>query len=175
MKSKNIILFITFISIIVIALMMYTNRQKLFTNNSQAGLLWFLRNSYPTPAFSTQAQQPKIYINGVAVNNFYPQAGMKVQAEPSAENDSISIDSSEYYAIFYIPDPNLFYINIFGSPFQVYRVKAEEALMNKLGITGSQACKLHVEIVTSPAFNLEEAGYAYSLSICGESPRNLAL
>lgn len=57
-------------------------------------------------------------------------------------------------------------IVIYGSPFESARAEAEQAFLQKLGVTPEQACRLKVTISTPVFVNPEESKQTYGLSFC---------
>lgn len=102
-----------------------------------------------------------VIINNIPVNNFY-------QNSPSfnPEGDRTLADVDGQYRIVYLSENQQFLLNIQGSPFEQYRQAAEQAFLQKMGISQQQACNLNV-IIRTPAFvNPDQAGQDYFLSFC---------
>ena len=104
-----------------------------------------------------QSMQPKIEVSGVKVNDFI---------KGGREESFITIDKTKDYHVFYIPAQELFYISITSYPFEEHIVNAENSLLEKLGITEEEACKLNVDVTTPAYANTEKAGVVYGLSFC---------
>jgi len=160
MKSKlTLILFITLIILAFLALLSLM-------------LARFSRQTTPPTTFPSPTLVPRflrdiptgerIDVSGVSVKNPYTSA-----VQLSAEGDSLMIQTNEYRLI-YLKPFNKFLISIIASPFEENRQRAEEALLTRLEITETEACKLLVETTTPYSINPQEAGQIYGLSFCSQ-------
>lgn len=119
---------------------------------------------YPTFIFQPSVTQiplgVKILISDIPVNNF-----IKSVKKINSNGDMLIEDNGSYHIV-YFPNTRQFLLSIQQSPFEKYRIEAEAALLNLLGINKTQACKLDT-VITTPFFaNPEEAGQSYKLSFC---------
>lgn len=82
--------------------------------------------------------------------------------EPTSTNNTYQID---YYA----PDESYF-ISILATPYEKYRLEAEQALVKKYNLTQSQACSIRITI-SMPYFVQNEVQPTYStFSFCPRPP-----
>lgn len=70
------------------------------------------------------------------------------------------------YDITYIPSLGEYAVVVYGSPFEPARVEAEQAFLQKLGVTQERACRLKVTVSTPVFVNPEESKQTYGLSFC---------
>lgn len=96
----------------------------------------------------------------VVVNNFFSNA---IQQSPS----SFALKETEEYSVMYDARPPSFHIVIAREPRDQQRMAAESALLNILGISEADACKLNVS-VRAPRFliGMPAATRDYHLSFC---------
>lgn len=114
----------------------------------------------PTPA-SEQAEK-RINISGISVKDFMSEV-------ENAENEVfVTITRTKDYHVFYIPSQEVFFISIVSWPFDEHRLVAEADFLDKLGISGEDACKLRVDETTPSFANPDKAGKAYPMSFCPE-------
>jgi hypothetical protein len=100
-----------------------------------------------------------INIGTVRVKNFYGKEKINVTATKYLHNDR------DYYVL-YIPNENLFFINLLTDDVISVRHNAENKLLSMLGIDKIKACLLKVQITASRTFNTEYAGKSFGLSFC---------
>lgn len=110
-------------------------------------LLLFLPSSHlPSPTTSLVVPTPDPYtVNGT---------------------QKIYVDDNAPYSITANKDGDYFKILVTKSPFQQYRLQAEQKFLEQMNLTVEQACKLDVEITTPRFANPQEAGQIYKLSFC---------
>ena len=135
-----------------------------------------LLNPTPTvvipPNYSNQVKIPsyvtidqvnnKAIISNVKMNNFFNSANIL-----NKEGDmQVSDATNSGYNITYLSQFNEFLISINKSPFDQFRIQAENNFLTKLGINQQEACKLTVVITTPRFVNPNQAGQNYSLSFC---------
>ena len=113
--------------------------------------------SFPEP---TIPESSKIESSNVKVNNFY-----KDSKKINSFGDRL-ISEEKDFEIIYFPRGDQFLISVLASPFYPKRLEAEKKLLNVLGISEKEACKLNVSITTPAFVNPNEAGIDYSLSFC---------
>ena len=100
----------------------------------------------------------------VVMNNFYNSADYIAQNQRA-----IVIQQSSTYDIVYNVSDSGFTLTVFSMPFETVRQTAEAALLNLLGISKQDACKLSVyENVTGNASG-QYAGRSFPLSFCAPS------
>ncbi len=82
------------------------------------------------------------------------------------ETDTVVFAQTGQYSIIYYPNEQTFSITINAQPVQAARDAAEAALLQKLGISQTQACSLTVS--TYVPFDVDQnlAGQDYGLSFC---------
>lgn len=121
------------------------------------------------PAFIVQPTFPqnlpkgdKIKISSVTMNNFY------VSPVEILQND-VLIKNSPDFSMYFLGNFKTFLISINASPFDVVRIKAEDAFLTQLGISQSDACKLNVEITTEYKINPDQSGIRFPLRFCENS------
>ena len=114
------------------------------------------------PNVTINPENSKIIISSVEMNNF-----IKTARVINKEGDmQVSSTIASGYSIIYLSQFSEFLISINKSPFDQYRLQAENKFLVSLGINQQQACKLNV-IITTPRFvNPGQAGQNYSLSFC---------
>ncbi len=78
----------------------------------------------------------------------------------------IYVDDGAPYSITANKDSSYYKILITKSPFQKYRLEAEQKLLDELKLSQKKACALDVEITTPRFANPDEAGQVYKLSFC---------
>lgn len=121
------------------------------------------RESLPPPDLTipTPIEKPirKIESKGVTINNPFD-----VAVESNQESSQFSVNES--YHLVYFKDSDEFIINILVPSFEEARKTAEGELLQKLGITQDEACKLKVTIKTIPKISPDQAGKKYPLSFC---------
>lgn len=78
----------------------------------------------------------------------------------------IYVDDKAPYSITANKDSSYYKILITKSPFQQYRLEAEQKFLEQLNITKEKACGLDVEITTPRFANPDQAGQIYKLSFC---------
>ena len=108
----------------------------------------------------TVSESSKIEVSNVKVNNFYKDA-KKINSQ-----GDILISEEKDFDIVYFPKGDEFLISILSSPFYPKRLEAEKKLLETLGISEKDACKLDVSITTPAFVNQNEAGINYGLSFC---------
>ena len=74
------------------------------------------------------------------------------------------------FKIIYDQPLNRYDIIIYGKPFEATRLLAEEAFLNKAGVSKTEACALNVSIITPSYINERESEKEYKLSFCEISP-----
>ena len=80
--------------------------------------------------------------------------------------DTDVVEQNSNYTINYFTKDQSFLITILAQPIQANRDAAEQELLNELGISAADACKITV-VLTVPAFVDEtHAGQDYGLSFC---------
>ena len=108
----------------------------------------------------------------VLVNDFYKSPYTQV-FDP--QNDA-TIKESTDYSIEYQPNFQAFYINLNGNDLYISRTNAEQGLLDKLGISKDDACKLNVNLGVVYSVNPRASGVEYGLSFCPDGiplPKNL--
>ncbi len=94
---------------------------------------------------------------------------------PSISENIYQIDKYPYsdapsfvpeYTIDYSKTEQRFLINLYEYPLLETRVKASQALINKLNITDEDACKLNVDVTVNSSVNRRLAGQNLGLSFC---------
>ncbi|MBP6913111.1 MAG: hypothetical protein KBC00_00685 [Candidatus Levybacteria bacterium] len=133
-------------------------------------IIFFLSSPQPQPPpqtviIPTKIPPPlpttdKILISGIPINNPYISP-----VQRDAQGDSL-MTRGETYNLVYLKPFNEFLISITSSPFEINRQLAEQAFLERLGITKEQACQLTVTITTPVSVNNAEAGQKYPLSFC---------
>ncbi len=97
----------------------------------------------------------------VTVNNFY-----NIAQSVSTDHTSILIvQTSTYNITYYIPDSS-FNLLITTAPFLAARQEAETELLQILGVSRGDACKLSVRESTMPGVDAAYSGSGYGLSFC---------
>lgn len=160
MQKKKTLIIITVITVLIAAILFLL--LSLFKKQSVP--VQPIVTPYPTyiyPPLVTQVQEGvKILISDISVNNF-TKSVKKIN-----QNGDMLVEDSGTYQIVYFPSTSQFLLSIQQSPFEKYRIEAETALLNLLGINKTQACKLDT-VITTPFFaNPDEAGQLYKLSFC---------
>jgi len=115
-----------------------------------------------TPTVNTENNQ--ITLPGktglVTTNNFY-----KTAVEITDRNDAL-ITSNDDFQILYYPADNSFFITITNKPIESVRKKAETELLNRLGISTEDACRLKVSVGAPGWVDDNLAGQELGLSFC---------
>lgn len=70
------------------------------------------------------------------------------------------------YEITYVSSLGEYAIIVYGSPFESARAEAEDAFLQKLGISQQRACQLSVTVSTPVFVNPKESKQTYKLSFC---------
>lgn len=103
-----------------------------------------------------------IEVSGITINNPWKNA---VDIEPG---EKPVLTKNEKYRIVFQPKYNLVLITILATPYQDVRKEAEQDLLNQLGVSKEEACKLNVS-VGSPYFaNKEVITDSSRLSFCSK-------
>ena len=99
----------------------------------------------------------------VTVNNFY------TNDPPVVEGDVIVFKQTPNYDMTYDPSTSEFWLAILGTPFETWRVAAEQDFLSTLGISQADACKLSVTsgVLYSPGNSLD--GESFPLSFCSNT------
>jgi hypothetical protein len=121
----------------------------------------------PTTVTSTSIQGAKDFINDPAtakdpINPGYYYLGYHVNEgvpDPTATNNPP-------YIIEYISATQYFNIGLLSEPIGPVRLEAEQFLMNSLGISESQMCKLNYMISVPESVNSQFAGMNLGFSFC---------
>ncbi len=112
----------------------------------------------PSP---TIPQGQTIEISQIPLNNFYKSA-----SKIDSQQDAYIVNIPKKYQILYMPKFNSFLIGITGSPFEPLREEAEKILLEKTGLSQSDACSLDIKITTPHFVNPDYSGKSYPLSFC---------
>jgi len=86
---------------------------------------------------------------------------------------TIVIDKPNQYQVLFQPQFEKFTLTILNSQFQNTRQTAEQDLLNSLGISKEQACKLSIAVTTTSDVNPDYSAYEYPLSFCLTEQQNL--
>jgi hypothetical protein len=120
----------------------------------------------PPPALSPPTDDTFVIqtpSGGVAVRNFYKD-------NPVIYGDvNVMLATGGDYHIQYERTQGQFFIGLLArtrEQARSMRVRAEDALLEKLGISRQEACKLEVSVAVPGSWNLELAGVNYGLSFC---------
>ena len=113
----------------------------------------------PTPAINNQ--QDTIQISNTPIKNFYKDA-----AKIDKQGDVYIVNVPNKYQILYMERFNSFIISVTGSPFEDLRHESEQVLLEKTGMSQSQACSLNIQTTTPSFANPDFSGKPYPLSFC---------
>lgn len=118
----------------------------------------------PTPSstsnYSKFKKGDKIIISNVEMNDV-----LSNPVETNSFGDGLILKGNSYQIV-YLKNSNNFLISILDSPFEKFKLVAEQEFLRLLGVSEIDACRLNVT-VTTPAFaNPAEAGGIYKLSFC---------
>ncbi len=128
----------------------------------------------PTVNTQTSAPNPSTLQNGdkvifqttkgdVSVNNIFKGK----QINTSGQIQPIILSQNSFYQVSYSYDGNFFGISMLKTPVKQYRTAAEEALLNALGISNTDACKLPVSVTVPLSVDpLNGGNVNYGLSFC---------
>lgn len=114
-----------------------------------------------SPTAAVTPSGDTVTISSVPVNNFY-----QTTTPFDAQGDRTIADVDNAYRIVYLAQYQQFLITINGSPFTTFRQQAENAFLQKMNLSQTDACKLDVVIRTPSFANPNEAGQDYRLSFC---------
>ncbi|MFA6193275.1 MAG: hypothetical protein WC726_00200 [Parcubacteria group bacterium] len=115
------------------------------------------------PSESELAKQGKTSIavkdGGVVINNPYKNATTVVSG-------NADVQKTPNYEIVYLATSKSFVISLSGSNLADSRSQAEQAFLDSLGVSKTDACKLTVSLGVAPEVNKAAAGKNYGLSFC---------
>lgn len=114
----------------------------------------------PTPNQYSTTPVPRITISGISLNNFL-STGEKINS-----HDDILVEQKTEYEIVYLHDFNEFIITVHEKPFEEIRKQAEQAFLDKLGISKQEACALSVSEAIPFAVDPNLGGQKFKLSFC---------
>jgi hypothetical protein len=95
----------------------------------------------------------------VTVDNFYKTA-------TGRDEEYVTFASSPAYSLQYDTDNSSFVVTISAGPLTATRPAAEAALLNALGVSLADACKLNVTVGIEPSVDPAFANQALPLSFC---------
>jgi len=101
----------------------------------------------------------------VTVNNFYNNPVFITQ-----DQQTVVLAQTSTYSIVYNVADSSFMISLLSAPLAAARQDAETALLNILGVSESDACKLKVSEGVPISVSDEYPGENFPLSFCGSSP-----
>lgn len=84
-------------------------------------------------------------------------------------SDERQLGSANGYSFTYFADDDSFAIDVSGKPVALYREKASRYLLESLGISESEACKLRVYVGVSYSIDSSLSGKNLGLSFCPDS------
>ena len=154
------------------------NQNQTQSENTTQNELKFPIVSTGETASSTQVESTdKLKINTInggyiTVEDFYKNPYTQV-FDP--QNDAV-IKESDNYTITYYAKFQSFNIALTGGDLHFVRTEAENALLEKLGISKEEACQLTVSLGVPYFANAKASGTEYGLSFCPNSvplPKNL--
>lgn len=96
----------------------------------------------------------------VETKNFYKSA-----TEITPQNDALITDDPEFQILYYTADSS-FFITLLKTPLEATRQKAETELLNKLGISKEDACRLRVAVGAPYWVDEVRGGEELGLSFC---------
>lgn len=99
-------------------------------------------------------------VSGVSVNDFYKDA-----VRVTETNDAILVETDQYQ-IDYVSEFERFKITIIDPDIELAQKNAEEKLLEILGITKSDACKLQIDEYVATYVDSELAGYSLPTKFC---------
>ncbi len=125
------------------------------------GIIWLLKgNQNPVNSSNTRIIQT-------------PQGQIKVrdytQSPIQTTNDVFVIEKNSDYEIISYKVDNSFTISLLSKPLKQARTVAENAFINNLNITKTQACALKVSVTTPRAVDDTYSGRELGLSFCSNS------
>lgn len=123
-------------------------------------IIFLIGGGYAAWNNSSSRQDKPLQIGEVSVKDIY--------ASPVelAGKEDVVVARSDHYEIIYYGKDESFVIAIKNKPVQNARDAAEQALLDALGITPQEACKLSVQLSVLGSVDLELAGQNYGLSFC---------
>ncbi|OGM01821.1 hypothetical protein A2115_03825 [Candidatus Woesebacteria bacterium GWA1_41_8] len=155
MKNNNFTNLVILASTAVAILVFIIVKVNLSGKKVEAPIQTAKKRVIPTPPAGDTLE-----INGVKVKNFYKEGS------PPGSLGEVTFVKKAQYSLTYFPEETGFLLVITSSPFEENRKLAEKDLLQVLGITEADMCKLSVYITTPQIYNPNEAGNNYPLSYC---------
>lgn len=104
----------------------------------------------------------RFIIGDVSTKNFY-----KI-ALKSNSNGDLLIEETDDYHLVYFPGGSYFLINILSPNYNQARERAENRLIEILGINEVEACRLRITVATPLSINPDKKGVILPLSFCNQ-------
>lgn len=121
------------------------------------------QNHFPTSTSQLPPQGPTFSIQTprgiVQVNNFYASAS-------DATSTIVTVTSTDEYNIIYHQENSSFLITLVNRPITTARTDAENAFLQVLGISKSDACRLYVAVGIPAWVDPDHGGEVGPLSFC---------
>ena len=168
--KKLIIIVFAIVVVILIAFGVFYLVQKNAANNtptSTTGTLPPVSTSTPTSSTNLVIPTSTTITLGtsqgsVIVKNFYQSAGYITQ-----DQQTVSVKETADYVIAYNVSDSSFAIALLSIPLEAARQAAESALLNALGVSKQDACKLTVYEGVPASISDQYVGESFPLSFCG--------
>lgn len=139
------------------------NRETDISDQSPSGPSFPEEGYFP---LGTKEENKVLYGKIRSALKFAPQAGAPGVYAVTVPLEGTPPSVAPEYSIVFFEDRTAFTIVINARPLSETRARAERALLEKLGITEKEACRLNVDLGVIASVDLDMSGRNFGLSFC---------